>query len=130
MSLEVTPLVACLLAVLYVVLSARVINQRRMSKVSLGDGGDKALLKRLRVHGNFAEYVPFSLVLLLIAELQGAAAWMLYLSGLMLVAGRLCHAVGTGLTPQVPFLRTLGMGLTFGAIIATTVTIVRQILGG
>lgn len=130
MNLEVTPLIACLLAALYIVLSARVINQRRVSKVSLGDGNDKALLKRQRVHGNFAEYVPFALVLLLIAELQGAAVWMLYLSGVMLVAGRIGHAIGTGRTPQVPALRTLGMGLTFGAIITTALTILRQILTG
>lgn len=130
MNLEVTPLIACLLAALYIVLSARVINQRRVSKVSLGDGNDKALLKRLRVHGNFAEYVPFALVLLLIAELQGAAAWMLYLCGAMLVAGRIGHAIGTGRTPQIPALRTLGMGLTLGAIITTALTILRQVLAG
>ncbi len=37
----------------------------------LGDGGDPALLQRIRVHANFVEYVPFALLLLALVEMSG-----------------------------------------------------------
>ena len=37
--------------------------------------------------------------------------------GLILVAGRLIHAIGVSRQPEVPGSRTLGMGLTFAALI-------------
>ena len=41
-------------------------------QVGLGDGGEKTLLRHIRVHGNFGEYVPFILMLMLMGELLGA----------------------------------------------------------
>ncbi len=130
MVLYVTPMIAAILAAIFLVLSFRVINQRETSKVSLGDGGDEVLLKRLRVHGNFAEYAPLALLLLLIAELQGAQPWALYVSGASLIIGRLCHAIGTGRIPQITNLRVLGMLLTFVSIIGTTLMILKISLFG
>lgn len=71
MTLAITPLYASLLALVFVYLSARVITVRRQLKASLGDHGDKNLLKRLRVHANFAEYTPLALLLILMAEMMG-----------------------------------------------------------
>ena len=115
----ITPLYAGLLAIFFVLLSAYVILGRRTGRVSHGDGGDDGLLKRMRLHGNFAEYAPFALLLLLLAELQGAPVWALHLLGLMLLAGRVLHAIGMGVTPQVLILRQVGMILTFGMILLT-----------
>ena len=70
MTADITGLYAAALALLFVVLSARVITVRRANKVSLGDGGDADLLARVRAQGNFAEYAPLGIVLILIAELQ------------------------------------------------------------
>jgi len=130
MVLYVTPMIAAILAAIFLVLSFRVINQRGTSNVSLGDGGDEVLIKRLRVHGNFAEYAPFALLLLLIAELQGAQVWALYVSGVSLIIGRLCHAIGTGRISQITYLRVLGMLLTFVSIIGTTLMILKISLFG
>ena len=116
MALAVTPIYAGCLALLFVVLSVRVILRRRVAKVSVGDGGEKVLIKRIRVQANCAEYAPLGLVLLLIVELSGAAALTVHELGLMLVAGRVMHAVGMGLTPQIPALRIIGMALTFTMI--------------
>ena len=57
--LKIIPFYAAILALLYVCLSARTIGFRRKSRVSIGDGGDQELLRAIRMHANFAEYVPF-----------------------------------------------------------------------
>ncbi|WP_104017531.1 MAPEG family protein [Roseovarius nitratireducens] len=116
MSLTVTPLYAGLLGLLFVILSIRVITTRFAARVTLGDGGDKMLAKRIRVHGNFAEYAPMGLILLALAELQGAPLWVVHLLGVMLLAGRVIHAIGLGRTPQIMLLRRAGMILTFAMI--------------
>ncbi|WP_297771881.1 MAPEG family protein [uncultured Roseovarius sp.] len=116
MSLTVTPLYAGLLGLLFVILSIRVITTRFTARVTLGDGDDKMLGKRIRVHGNFAEYAPMALILLTLAELQGAPLWVVHLLGLMLLAGRVIHAIGLGRTPQIMLLRRAGMILTFAMI--------------
>jgi uncharacterized membrane protein YecN with MAPEG domain len=61
-------LYAGLLALWLVVLSLRVIQARRAARVSLGDGGNRALQRAIRGQANFAEYVPIALLLLLILE--------------------------------------------------------------
>ncbi|MEO0370233.1 MAG: MAPEG family protein [Pseudomonadota bacterium] len=111
--ITVTPIYAAILALLLIILSARVILRRRSVKVSVGDGGDQALVKRIRVQANCAEYAPFGVLLLLVVELAGATPLVVHELGLMLVAGRVLHAVGMGVTPQIPALRIIGMILTF-----------------
>ena len=51
--MPVTALYAGLLAPLFLFLSARVIAARRGAQTALGDGGDPALLRRMRVQANF-----------------------------------------------------------------------------
>jgi uncharacterized membrane protein YecN with MAPEG domain len=88
----IVPGYAGVLALLYVALSFRVIAVRRSARVSLGSGGDPALERRIRAHGNFGEYVPFALILLGFMELQGRPAWLLHALCLVLILARLCHA--------------------------------------
>ena len=57
MSVAVTGLYAGMLGIVFFVLSMRVINNRVRARVNLLDGGDEALTRAMRVHGNFAEYV-------------------------------------------------------------------------
>ena len=93
MTADITGLYAAALAFLFVVLSTRVIMFRRANKVSLGDGGDEVLLARVRAQGNFAEYAPFGLLLILIAELQGTSPFWLHLCGGLLLVGRIMQGV-------------------------------------
>lgn len=116
MTLTATPIYAGLLALLFVILSIRVIRTRFQARVSVGDGGDKRVIKAMRAHANCAEYVPLGLVLLALVELQGAPVWAVHVLGLMLLLGRLAHAYGFGRTPQIIPLRQGGMLLTFGMI--------------
>ncbi|WP_170374503.1 MAPEG family protein [Ruegeria atlantica] len=119
--LSVTPIYAALLAILYVVLSAKVISQRRSDKISYGDGGNTAMLKVMRTHSNFVEYTPFALLLIAMVELQGAGGLLLNLLGLALLSGRVMHAYGFGRSPQIVILRQIGMLLTFTAILVAAI---------
>jgi len=116
MSFVITPIYAALLGLLFVWLSLRVIGARRAAKVALGDGGDKTLLRRLRVQGNFAEYAPLGLILIACIELQGAPAWAVHAPASALLIGRCVHAYGVSGDPENFRLRVAGMMLTFAAI--------------
>lgn len=109
----ITPLYAGLLALLYFVLSYRVITLRGPGGPSLGDGGNPVLLRRIRAHGNFAEYVPMILVLIALLELGHTAPWLLHTLGFTLVIARLLHGYALSFTPSFTFGRFWGTALTF-----------------
>ena len=116
--LNVTPIYAGLIALLFLVLSYRVVQGRRLHGVSVGDGGREDMIKRIRVQANCAEYGPFGLILLAGLELQGVAGLWIHAGGAALLAGRVLHAWGLGSTPQVTPARYWGMVLTFASIAA------------
>ena len=128
MSVSITPIYAALLALLFVILSARVIVYRRANRLSLGDEGNRSLLKRMRAQANCAEYVPVALVLLLLAELQGAPGVALHLLGVTLVAGRVLHAWGFSASPPVLAGRIVGMALTLLMIMITALGLLAHAL--
>ncbi len=94
MAVKTVALYAAVLAVFYVVLTIRVIKQRYRAKAALGDGGDEQLQRAIRVHGNFAEFVPFALLLIAMAEINGSPFWAVHALGSLLVLARLSHAYG------------------------------------
>ena len=117
MSVAVTGLYAGILGIVFFVLSMRVISNRVRAQVNLLDGGDEALTRAMRVHGNFAEYVPFALLLMALAEIQGGPGLFMHVLGAVLIVCRLCHAYAiTATTGQNPF-RQIGFVGTFGVII-------------
>jgi uncharacterized protein len=108
-------LYAAVLSFLFIFLSARVIVARRSARVAIGTAGSPILERAVRVHANFAEYVPLTLLLLLMTEMAGFSAWIIHGSGILLVLARLVHARGVSQKDEDFRLRTLG--------IATTLTI-------
>ena len=82
-------LYASLLALMFIGLSVLVILGRGAEKVALGQG-EFMLLRRVRAHGNFAEYAPMFLLLLMLAEMQGMAAWAVHGLGCYLLSGACC----------------------------------------
>ena len=106
----------------FLILSVRVIACRRRQNVALGAEGDPELLRRVRVQGNFAEYVPLALVLIALAELQGSPGWLIHGLGGALFIGRLTHAFGVSRAPENFRYRVTGMTLTF-AVLAVAVVI-------
>jgi uncharacterized membrane protein YecN with MAPEG domain len=111
--MPITAFYASLLTPIFIFLAIRVIQARRGARVAIGDGGDKILLRRMRVHANFAEYVPFALLLLALAESLGTNRWLLHGLGVALVAGRVVHAIGVSQAKENLNLRTAGMAGTF-----------------
>jgi uncharacterized protein len=107
----VTPFYAGLLAVFFFVLSARVVAVRR--RVSLGDGGDPVVLRRMRGQANFAEYVPLILLMMAFLEYNRIAAWQLHAMGATLVVARLLHGAALSFTRKWFFGRFFGTALTF-----------------
>ena len=116
--LLVTSIIASLLTIIFIKLSFAVIGLRRKNKVGLGSGGHEDLERAIRAQGNFAEYVPFGIILIACLELNGAPWWLVALAGITLIIGRLFHAKGIN-TPSPDFgNRILGMKLTFNTLIA------------
>ncbi|MGQ0697831.1 MAG: MAPEG family protein [Panacagrimonas sp.] len=110
----VTSLYAGLLALWFVVLSMRVVGRRRGNKINLGDGGDAQMQRLIRGHGNFAEYVPLILLLLLILETGGTTPfWLIHLIGITLVIARVLHGIALSFSDHFFFGRFVGTLLTF-----------------
>ncbi len=114
--MHITAFYAALLAVMFIALSVRVIAWRRQQRVEFGDGQDAELLRRLRVHANFAEYVPFTLLTMALAESMAPPDVLVHASGLLLLAGRMLHAYGVSRSPPIMRYRVYGMWLTFAAL--------------
>ena len=117
MSLTITPLYAGIMALMLVVLSVRVVNIRRSLRVPIGDGGSRLLLRRIRAQANFAEYVPMTILLMALAELQGVPVWIIHLIGLMLLVGRIVHSSNISRESETIAIRVVGMVFTFNAVI-------------
>ena len=64
MTLTIIPVFAAVFAVFFVFLSINVIRARQQHKVGIGTGRNKSVERAIRVHANFAEYVPFALLLI------------------------------------------------------------------
>jgi uncharacterized protein len=115
--LLVTALIASVLTVIFIKLSFAVIGLRRKNKVGLGSGGHDDLERAIRAQGNFAEYVPFGILLIACLELNGAPWWFVALPGASLIVGRLIHAAGINVPPPDFSKRILGMQFTFLTLI-------------
>ena len=128
-SLTIVPPYAAVLGILYLALTVAVIRNRYLLRVSLGDGDDEGLKRVIRGHGNFAEYVPLSLLLLAFAEIGGTEALVIHLGSLALLTGRLLHAYALALTPRNIFGRRYGMILTLASIVIGIGACLRLSLG-
>jgi hypothetical protein len=116
MSVVHMPIYAALLALLYVYLSVRTIGVRRRVQVALGAGENPEMLRAMRVHANFAEYVPLALILIFLVEAQGTAAWLVHALGAVLLLGRCLHAYGVSQVKETFVFRVSGMAMTFTAL--------------
>lgn len=90
----VTALYAAVLGIMFVALSVRTVRVRRRLRIGLGDAGNPQMLRAMRIHANFSEYVPLSLGLIYLAEVQGAPGWLAHALGISLVFARVAHAYG------------------------------------
>lgn len=116
MQLNIVPVYAAALALLFVFLSMLVIKQRRKHRVALGDGNVAPLKRAIAAHTNFSQYVPLCLILLSFMELSSAPAYVLHVLCGALLLGRSVHAFGISREPEVFKYRSTGMLITFGVL--------------
>ncbi len=128
MAIGIVPLYAALLGLLYIALTLRAVMARGAARRLIGPLEEERLNRRLRVHGNFAEYVPLALLLLAFAEIRGAAPMAIHAACTALVAGRLLHAWGVSKVPETLRWRQAGMVLTLASIAAAAIRILASYL--
>ena len=92
--LPVTLLTAAALTGVNGWLSNRIGALRRMHKISVGDAGNEALLRRMRAQANFIEFAPMFLIMLAALELSQANRTLLAIVAAAFAAARIAHAVG------------------------------------
>ena len=115
---QVTLVLAAACALLNLWLSIRVGAVRRTEKVSVGDGGNDRVIRRMRAHANFTENGWVVVALVLAIELSvGASPW-LWGAAALFVIGRIGHGLGmdgwmTG--------RAAGTGITMAVQLALAI---------
>ncbi len=93
--MEQLPQIALSVTALFVLMSipmAIAVGVRRArTGILLQHGEDEDLLRLIRAHGNFIEYVPLALLALAGAEVAGAAPWLVAACGSTLLFARPIH---------------------------------------
>ncbi len=118
-----TPFFAAIFALFYVFLSFGVIRFRLGEKISLGDGDNRDLKVAIRVHANFIEYVPLSLLLMWFIETALFDSNFALILGVMLLLGRVLHVFGMKNPSKYILLRQVGMIVTLSVLILGAVRI-------
>lgn len=113
-----TGLYAALCALLILALSLRIVALRRKLRIGIGDGGDAGLSRAIRAQANAIEYVPLLLVMLLIAENNGAGVAFVHACGAGLFIARVLHAIGLSGSAGTSFGRFWGTLVTWLILLA------------
>lgn len=124
MPLPITSIAAAALLVLLSLLGLWVALYRMGRRIRFETGGDDEMVRRVRAHGNLAEYGAFRLVALALIELQAGDRTLLWGLAAGLVGGRVIHAVG--LLAKVHLFRVLGMVSTVGMLLTAAVVLARK----
>lgn len=127
----ITALYSSLLAILFFVLSVRVIALRgnpAFAFMAQGKGDDELLQRAIRAHGNFAEYVPFMLIILYLLEVSGTSPSKLHVLGGAFLLGRIMHGICMGFLRSNMPLRVGGTALTLIPFISSTVALLFKVL--
>jgi len=117
MQAHITLFYASLLGILFVYLSYIVVTFRRRERVDIGMGETQGMSRSVRAQGNFAEYVPLALILMLALESMQAPDMLVHAVGSLLLAGRILHAMGFPRKIGPSFGRVWGTALTWAAIV-------------
>lgn len=123
--MQITLLYAGLLSIVLFVLSYRVVQVRRQG-ITLGDGGDPVLQRRIRAHGNFTEYVPTILILVALLEFNETPDLVIHVLGFALLVARCLHGYAMSFTDSFFFGRFWGTAITFLLLVVCGVLAVYQ----
>lgn len=94
LSLPITLTIAAGAALVNIWLMIRCGRARTKESVSIGDGGNDFVIRRMRAHANFVESAPFVLILIAALEAtQNPGQWLWWV-GIAYIFGRLAHGLG------------------------------------
>lgn len=130
MTFAVTGLYASLLAILLIILTYWVVVARAKTGVSILHGEDLDLALRIRQQGNLIENVPMAIILMGIAEAQGAPSAWLHAIGLILLVSRIIHPLGLDIKRANAPMRIIGVLGTHAAMLACLYLILWPMLTG
>ncbi len=91
-SFSITIFFVGLFALIQIPMTVMVGFRRVQTGIQFLDGGDQALLRRMRAHANYTETVPITLIAMAAAEVAGLAETWVWIGGFCLLFGRLMHA--------------------------------------
>lgn len=117
----ITPLYSGIFGLFFVALSVRTLLLRRKFGIAIGNNNQPILERASRVHSNFAEYVPMSLLLIYFLELKMPSNTWIHFICMALLLGRISHAYGVSQVQEKLVYRVVGIALTFMVIISTSV---------
>ena len=118
--LPITAMTAAIFAVIMVLLSVQTSLGRVQLKAGHGDAGDETLRRRIRAHGNFAEYAPMALILLGLVEAFGATRATTIGLAAAFIGTRLLHALGMLYTSKAT-LKAIAMFVQHAAFVYAAV---------
>ncbi|MCR9181048.1 MAG: MAPEG family protein [Erythrobacteraceae bacterium] len=114
--LPVTLAAAAAAAILNIWLSIRIGAVRTALGISVGDGGNENLQRRMRAQLNYVENTAFVLVLIGAIELAGQGSWWLAYVAAAYFIGRVAHGFGMD-----------GGNLKVGRMVGTLTTMLVQV---
>ena len=115
-------------AVINLWLSIRIGKLRTSAKVLHGDGGNDALMQRMRAQANFIENVPLALILIAAIELSGKGGQWLAIVGAVFMLARVAHGIGMDSTKANP-LRAGGTLVTMLTLLGLAIVAILIALG-
>jgi uncharacterized membrane protein YecN with MAPEG domain len=129
MSLIITTTYVLPLIAIWFTLWIGVTSSRPTFNASIGDAGNAELLLKIRRHGNFIEWTPFVLLLMVLAEAQGAGSLWLHAAGSLLLIGRIAHPFGLKIENVNHPLRYVGNGTNILAVAILAIALIRIVTG-
>ena len=119
---------AGVLGLLLVVLTYNVLYHRVRAAIEAEGGTDELAERIVRVHGNFTEYVPTGLALMLALEWSGAPVAYVLIGGGLFTIARILHAWGLTTNAMASFGRVVGIQTTLGSLAFMAISAVYFIL--
>jgi uncharacterized membrane protein YecN with MAPEG domain len=94
-------------------LAIHVTTVRGREKISIGDGGNPAMIRAMRGMANFVEFVPLILLQMALMAAIGAPVWLIHVFGIALTLGRLAHGWHFSRDDAPGWQRGAGAGISF-----------------
>lgn len=121
----ITAFYAGLLGLLSIAIAIAVGRVRGNANVSVGDGGNLEVIAAMRRHANFVEFVPMTLILIALLELNGVGDSAIHGLGAVLLVARLSHAFGYRADESFGAFRSIGaIGSTLALLVASVWSII------